>query len=117
MKDRRFGEPVEPRHRNRVISSKKIRVFCEEHPGRKDARQALDRWYKIAERAIWGNFGAVKATFNATDQVGKYLVFDVGGNKYRVVVGIFYEDRVILIRHILTHDEYDRDGRKSRLKQ
>jgi mRNA interferase HigB len=106
---------METPRKNHIISRKKLRQFCEQHPAKKDAKAVLDRWYKIATRAIWDNFSQVKATFNTTDQVGKYLVFDVGGNKYRVVVEMFYNHRVILIRHVLTHEEYDRDNWKSQL--
>lgn len=96
------------RRRNHIISRRKIREFAESHPGHPDAIPALDRWYRIAERAIWDHFGDVRATFASADLVDDLVVFNVGGNKFRVIAEIFFEDCVILLRHVLTHEEYDR---------
>lgn len=65
-----------------VVSHKAIRNFCEEHP---HARSAIDHWYRVAKQADWSSFADVRRTFNAADFVAPYVVFDVGGNKYRIV--------------------------------
>lgn len=100
----------EPR-RMHIISRKKLREFASKFP---DAAEALDRWYNVARRANWRNFADVRATFGSADQVGHFVVFNIGGNKYRLVVRIYDKDAVILIRHVLTHKEYDGGGWKSR---
>src|SRR5262245_26858969 len=96
--------------RMHIISRRKLREFSEDHP---DAREALDHWYNAARRAIWRNFSDLRATFGGADQVGHFVVFNVGGNKYRLIVWIYYSDAVILIRHVLTHKEYDRGDWKT----
>ena len=55
-------------------------------------------------------------TFGGADQVDHFVVFNIGGNKYRLIARIYYNDVVLLIRHILTHKEYDRGDRKSEPK-
>lgn len=99
----------EPR-RMHIISRKKLREFASRYP---DAAEALDRWYNVARRANWRTFADVRATFGSADHVGHFVIFNIGGNKYRLVVRIYYEDAVILIRHVLTHKEYDGGGWKS----
>jgi mRNA interferase HigB len=99
----------EPRHMH-IISRRKLREFSRDHP---DAGEALDRWYNAARKAIWRNFSDLRATFGSADQVGNLVVFNIGGNKYRLIVRIYYKDAVILIRHILTHKQYDLGDWKS----
>jgi mRNA interferase HigB len=96
--------------RMHVISRKKLREFAQEHP---DAAEPLDHWYNTARKALWRNFSDLRATFGSADQVGHFVVFNIAGNKYRLIVRIFYKDAVILIRHVLTHEEYDRGSWKS----
>ena len=93
-----------------VVSHKAIRIFCDEHS---EARTALDRWYRIAKRATWVSFAEVKQTFNAADMVAPYVVFDIGGNKYRLIAEIDFSKRVLLIRAIMRHQEYEKGAWKS----
>ena len=92
-----------------VVSHKAIRLFSDQHP---DARAPLDRWYRVAKRAVWGSFADVKQTFNAADFVPPHIVFDIGGNKYRLVAEINFQKRVLFIRDIMTHKEYARGAWK-----
>lgn len=86
-----------------IVSHKAIRIFCEEYP---HARTALDHWYRVAKRATWSSFAEVKQSFNAADFVTPYIVFDIGGNKYRLIAGINFVRSVLYIRVIMTHKEY-----------
>ena len=86
-----------------VVSHKAIRTFCEDHP---QAQTALDHWYRVAKRAAWSSFAEVKQTFNTADFVAPYIVFDMGGNKYRLIAEIHFARSVLFIRRILTHKEY-----------
>lgn len=60
-------------------------------------------------KADFGSFTELKRVFGSVDKVGKFTVFDIGGNKYRLVAAIHYNRRKVYIRHVLTHAEYDRD--------
>jgi mRNA interferase HigB len=97
---------VAPMH---VVSHKAIRLFCEKYP---DAETALDHWYRVAKRAIWANFAEVKQSFNTADFVAPYVVFDIGGNKYRLIAEISFSRGVLFIRRILTHKEYTKGAWK-----
>jgi mRNA interferase HigB len=88
-----------------VVSHKAIRAFCEAH---REAVSSLGHWYRVARRATWANYVEVKQTFNAADFVSHYVVFDIGGNKYRLIAEINFSKRVLFIWGILTHREYDK---------
>lgn len=86
-----------------VVSHKAIRIFCERH---RDAGSALDHWYRVAKRATWVNFVELKQAFSTADFFAPYVVFDIGGNKYRLIAEINFGRRVLFIRGIMTHKEY-----------
>jgi mRNA interferase HigB len=86
-----------------VVSYRAIRIFRQAHP---DAKNALDRWYKVARRAAWANFIEVKQSFNTADFVAPHVVFDAGGNKYRLIAKISFRRGVLFIRGITTRQEY-----------
>ena len=71
-----------------------------------DASSPLDHWYRTAKRATWASIAEVKQTFNTADFVAPYIVFDIGGNKYRLIAEIHFNRRVLFIRGIMTHKEY-----------
>jgi len=89
-----------------TISLKKIRSFVQLHP---DAKSSLTAWYKTAKKARWRSFAAVREVYPHADLVGKYTIFNVRGNHYRLIAEINYQYQQILIREILTHDEYSKD--------
>jgi mRNA interferase HigB len=93
-----------------IVSHKAIRIFCEVHP---HARTAMDHWCRVAKRATWSSFVEVKRSFNTADFVAPYVVFDIGGNKYRLIAEMNFARRVLLIRRILTHQEYMKGAWKS----
>lgn len=93
----------------RIISRRIIRKFCEEHP---DAISALDRWYSIMKHADITSFAELRSLFSNADMVGKYVVFNIGGNKYRLIAHIHFNRNTIYIREILTHEEYSRNSWK-----
>jgi mRNA interferase HigB len=94
----------------RVISLKLLRDFWEKHP---DAQLPLRQWYKLACSANWKSLQEVRCTFSHADAVttnnGDTLtVFNIGGNKYRLIVRIRYEYQLVNVRFVLTHKDYDR---------
>lgn len=95
-----------------VISKKKLRLFWDLYP---DAQGPLLAWHKIAEHAGWANLNELRETYPHADLVdGKYTVFNIGGNKYRLVVGMDYSSQTIFIKFVLTHKDYDKGGWKQR---
>jgi mRNA interferase HigB len=61
----------------------------------------------------FGSFAEIKRVFPSADKVGKFTVFDISGNKYRLIAAIHYNRKKVYIRHILTHAEYDLDKWKN----
>jgi len=55
----------------------------------------------------FGSFAELRRVFSSADQVGKFTIFNIGGNKYRLIAAIHYNRKKVYIRHILTHAEYD----------
>ena len=92
----------------RIVSHRKLREFYETY-GREDSRVALERWYAVAERAEWKNLSEIKVDFPATDYVGnQHYVFNIKGNRYRLVVVIKFTINYMFIRFVGTHEEYDK---------
>jgi mRNA interferase HigB len=73
------------------------------------SRSSLEIWYQTSLEAIWHNFDDVKKTFAATDIYHNCAIFDIAGNKYRLIAKIRYDLEQVDIEAILTHAEYDRD--------
>ena len=88
-----------------VISRKRLREFAAKHP---PAKAPLDAWYAEASRADWASFADVKARYGSADMVGgNRVVFNIGGNKYRLIVKVAYQCRTVYVRFVGTHAEYD----------
>ncbi|AUT02622.1 hypothetical protein CLI64_20735 [Nostoc sp. CENA543] len=90
-----------------VISFKILREYAENHA---DSQEALNNWYKIASKAKWSNLVELQQIFPQAEAVGNFTVFNIKGNKYRLIVSIDYEGQLIYIKYILTHAEYDKDN-------
>jgi len=88
-----------------VISKTILRSFSELHP---DAEQALGDWYDIVKVHEWGNFNEMKRSFNSVDFVrNDRYVFNIRGNRYRLIALILFKVRTVFILFIGTHKEYD----------
>ncbi len=93
-----------------VITRKRLLDFAVKHP---DCATALDSWYRIVKHSSFANFADLRGAFPSADKVGKFTVFNIAGNKVRLIAAIHFNTQRIYIRHVLTHDEYD----KGRWKQ
>ena len=94
-----------------VISRKTLREFAAKHP---PAKTPLDNWFAEASRAKWTKFADIKAAYGSADVVpGNRVIFNIGGNKYRLVVKIAYKCQIVFIRFVGTHAEYDRIDAKT----
>lgn len=65
-------------------------------------------WLTIVRKTAYGSFADLRVTFPSADQVGRYTVFNIRGNKFRLITAIHYSRQKVYIRHVLTHAEYDR---------
>jgi mRNA interferase HigB len=87
-----------------VITRKRLNEFVDTHP---ESRSSLAHWYQLAKRNNFSNFAHLREVFPSADQVGKLTVFNIGGNKVRLIAAIHYNRARIYIRAVLTHGEYD----------
>ncbi len=92
-----------------IISRKALREFWGMHP---DSLSSLSRWYKAMSKHDFGSFNELRATFPNADKVGERIVFNISGNKYRLIASIHFNRGKVYIRHILTHAEYDKGAWK-----
>ncbi|MDD5036290.1 MAG: type II toxin-antitoxin system HigB family toxin [Methylococcaceae bacterium] len=88
----------------RVISNKILREFAALHP---DAQAPLQHWRRALEKTFIPHFSALKAVFGSVDQVGEWCVFNVGGNKYRLIAFVDDARQCCYVKHVLTHRDYD----------
>lgn len=90
----------------RIISRKTLKEFWDQHL---DAQQPLQAWYHDAKQAVWKSPVDIKDVFrNASFVVNNRVVFNIKGNKYRLIVAIQYEYGIVYIRFVGTHREYER---------
>jgi mRNA interferase HigB len=90
----------------RVIAKSTLRAFWEKHA---DAEMPLKTWYKITEKADWRDSHEVKKVYSDVSVIGSNrLVFNIKGNKYRLVVYVMFKFRKVFVRFVGTHQEYDR---------
>ena len=92
----------------RVIALRTIKHFIESKPEYSDAREPALAWYQQVLRADWASPADVKRAIGSAS-ILKYgrVVFNIAGNKYRIVVWINYPYRVVYVRFIGTHSQYD----------
>ena len=89
-----------------VISYKTIREFADRYA---DSEDALNNWYTIMGKSDFANFNDIRKMFNSADAVGNDLyVFNIRGNRYRLVVRILFRVRTVYIKFVGTHSQYDR---------
>lgn len=88
-----------------IITKRKIIAFYDAEP---KAREAMLDWYHKTELSDWSNYHEMKQTFNSVDGIGNdRYVFNVGGNKYRIVAMIHFSKRTLYIKFVGTHKQYD----------
>jgi mRNA interferase HigB len=93
-----------------VISRPAIREAIDRHT---DAAGWLNHWWHLATKSRWASLGDVRHVYSNADQVGGCLVFNVCGNRYRLIVGVKYADELqngtLWVKHFLTHAEYSKN--------
>lgn len=91
----------------KLISNRTLREFASVHA---DAAQPLQDFRRLIEAGEFANFAQLRATFASVDKVGERYVFNIGGNKYRLVAAIAFAPRLVWVKAVLTHGEYDKGG-------
>ena len=89
-----------------VITRKRLLEFAEKHP---HSAEPLDRWYRTVKRIRYNSFTALRKDFPSADVVGEFIVFNIAGNKYRLITAIHFNRGIIFIRHVLTHKQYNKN--------
>jgi mRNA interferase HigB len=93
-----------------LMSIRQLRDDATRYP---DAQQPIEDWYNIVRRTDWSNLEEVKGTYRDAEAVGNFTVFNIKGNKYRLIVDIDYESGTIYHKYFLTHADYDKDRWKN----
>jgi len=92
-----------------VITRRRLLETSVKHPS---LAGPLDIWFRLAKRAEWKNLEDVRKDFPSADGVGKFTVFSIKGNHFRLIAELNYRSGRIYIRHILSHAEYDKGAWK-----
>jgi mRNA interferase HigB len=88
-----------------IITQKRIKEAAEQH---NSCASALEQWYQVMKKAELQDFAQLKALFSSVDKVGDLYVFNVGGNKLRLIAAVHFNRQKVFIREVLTHTEYDK---------
>lgn len=95
----------------RIISETRLKKAYEKYS---DAEAGIKAWKRIAKSQTWNSFADIKENSPfSPDKVKNFVVFNIGGNNYRLIVYIDYKKGIIFIREFLTHGEYDKDKWKN----
>ena len=93
----------------KLISNKALREFATVHT---DAAQPLQDFRRLIEQGTYSNFAQLKGTFANVDKIGERYVFNIGGNKYRLVAAIAFKPGLVWVKAVMTHSEYDKGAWK-----
>jgi mRNA interferase HigB len=93
-----------------LITIRNLRKDAAQYP---DVQTEIDTLHKKFKNAKWQNLEEVRKEFRDAEAVGNFTVFNIKGNKYRLIVGIYYEGQTIFYKYFLTHAEYDKDKWKN----
>jgi mRNA interferase HigB len=88
-----------------IISRKALIQFWEKHP---DSKTPLARWYKVLDKTDFHSFAELRRAFPSVDRVDDLFIFNIAGNRYRLITSIHFNRGKVYVRHVFTHTEYDR---------
>lgn len=90
----------------RVISRKSLKEFWIKHP---QAENPLKAWFAETEKALWNTPQDIKVHYRSADFLkDNKVIFNISGNKYRLIVKVNYSFKIVYIRYVGTHKEYDK---------
>jgi mRNA interferase HigB len=94
----------------RIIKRGALEQFWQTHP---DAKASLESWYNVVRRANWQTPVEMKRIYPSADLVGRRTIFNIAGNRYRMVARVNYEPQRVFVLYLLTHAEYNREDWKT----
>lgn len=89
----------------RLIAINKLREAAAKYP---DVANQVEDFYEIIKRADWKNLEEVKQTFSTAEAVGNFTVFNIKGNRYRLILNINYKKQIAFFKYFLTHADYNK---------
>ena len=89
----------------RIIKRGALEEVWQEHP---DAKASLESWYAVVRSANWKTPADLKQVYHNADLVGRRTVFNIAGNKYRLIARVNFRPQIVFVLHLLTHAEYDK---------
>ena len=89
----------------RIIKRGALEHFWQRHP---DAKASLEAWYWVVRKTSWKNPAELKQVYRNADLVGRRTVFNIAGNKYRLIARVNYQSQRVFVLYLLTHAEYDK---------
>lgn len=92
-----------------IISRKALQQFWQKYP---DSEVPLARWFKLIQRNNFQSLNELRTIFPSADIVGDLIVFNIGGNNYRLIASIHFNRNKLYVRYVLTHSEYDKGAWK-----
>lgn len=95
-----------------LIAISRLREATAKFP---DVSTQIEDWNEIVKTATWQNLTEVQQTYTFAEAVGNFTVFNIKGNRYRLIVSINYFKQIIYFKYFLTHAEYDKDNWKNDL--
>jgi mRNA interferase HigB len=93
-----------------LISIRNLRTIAAQYP---DALKQIEDWYTTVKKSDWQSLPDIRQIYRDADAVGNFVVFNIKGNNYRLIVGIDYVDQTVYFKYFLTHAEYDKDKWKN----
>lgn len=92
------------------LSIRNLRADASKYP---DTNSPINSWYATVKKSQWKNLEDVRKIYRDAEAVGSFTVFNIKGNKYRLIFGIDYETQTVYYKYFLTHSEYDKDTWKN----
>ena len=89
-----------------VISKKKLSDFWQKHT---ESQRPLVAWFKFVRQSRYKTFHELRTTFPTVDKIGKYVVFNIDGNKFRLITVVHFNRGKVYVRDILTHPEHGKE--------
>lgn len=93
-----------------VISRKRLREFYLHHG---DVAEVLDDWFLTVSKSSWHSLIELQNTYPQAEAVSNFTVFNIKGNKYRLITSINYNKQIVYVKYVLTHAEYDKNRWKN----
>jgi mRNA interferase HigB len=93
-----------------LIAISRLHLTASQFP---DVSTQIEDWYSIVKEVNWQNLIEIQQTYASAEAVGNFTVFNIKGNRYRLIISINYQKQIVYFKYFLTHAEYDKDNWKN----